>query len=116
MSNPKIDKINSEIVRITSKVYEFTAKITELKEKLTDLEKQKIDIENAEIIALFRRENLNEDEFAVLLQEIKKSKAKDPTTNKNQPVLESEDDTDDSSDRSGTVLSDSDTDTESDTL
>ena len=116
MSNPKIDKINSEIVRVTAKIYEFTAKVTEYSDKLKDLEKQKVDIENAEIVALFRRENLNEDEFAMLLQEIKKSKQKDSTKNRNLPITENEYSTDDNSNRSGTILDDSDSDTESDTL
>ena len=98
MPNAKMDKINAEIVRVTSKIYEHTAKAKELNEKLTELEKQKIEIENAEIIALYRREKLNEDQFAALLQETKKSTSKNVAIGKNQTVDEGEDDTDDSSD------------------
>ena len=86
-----MDKINAEIVRVTSKIYEYTAKIKELNEKLGELEKQKIEIENAKIIALFRRENLNEDQFLTLIQETKKA----TSNNKLSKEVENDDSYDD---------------------
>ena len=114
MPNAKMDKINTEIVRVTSKIYEHTAKAKELNEKLTELEKQKIEIENAEIIALYRREKLNEDQFAALLQETKKATSKNGAAGKNQTVDESEDETDDSSDGDSSIPIDDNTVMESD--
>jgi len=59
--NPKIIKVNTAIEKTKEQ-------ITELNAKLRDLEKQKTQLENDEIVAMFRREKLNEDEFAALLQ------------------------------------------------
>ena len=59
--NPKIIKVNSAIERTKEQIAEQQA-------KLKDLEKQKTQLENDEIVAMFRREKLNEDEFAALLQ------------------------------------------------
>jgi len=59
--NPKIIKVNSAIDKIKEQIAEFNA-------KLRDLEKHKIQLENEEIVAMFRKEKLNEDEFAALLQ------------------------------------------------
>jgi len=61
MTNPKIEKVKASIAKTK-------ATITEHQNKLRDLEKQKIQLENDEIVALFRREKLNEDEFAQLLR------------------------------------------------
>lgn len=77
MSKSKIAKLNAEIARTKSRIDEHTTKITELSEKLEELEKQKINIENNEIVALFRREKLSEDEFLALLRSQRKSKPDD---------------------------------------
>lgn len=61
MANPKINKVNGDIVHTKGKIAELTI-------KLRNLEKQKTQLENEEIVALYRRENFNEDEFAALLQ------------------------------------------------
>ena len=59
--NPKIIKVNTAIEKTKEQIAEHQA-------KLRDLEKQKTQLENDEIVAMFRRERLNEDEFAALLQ------------------------------------------------
>jgi len=59
--NPKIEKVNIAIEKAKAQIVEYQS-------KLRDLEKQKIQLENEEIVAMFRREKLNEDEFAALLQ------------------------------------------------
>ena len=61
MTNPKIEKVKEHISKTK-------ATIAEYQNKLKDLEKQKIQLENDEIVAMFRREKLNEDEFAELLR------------------------------------------------
>ena len=61
MANPKIEKVNADIARTKDKIAEYT-------KKLRDLEQKKIGLENEEIVALFRREKLSEDEFAALLK------------------------------------------------
>jgi len=104
-----------EIVRIKAKIYEFTAKTKELNQKLSELEKQKITIENEEIIALFRKEKLNEDEFAALVQSIKKSKGKEVSkSQENDLIDDSEDRKDDVSIGSGNIPDSNNSDMEND--
>jgi len=61
MTNPKIEKVATAIAKTKSI-------ITDNQNKLRELERQKIKLENDEVVALFRREKLNEDEFAALLR------------------------------------------------
>ena len=61
MTNAKIKKVITAIEKVQEQ-------IAECQSKLRHLEKQKTQLENEEIIAMFRREKLNEDEFAALLQ------------------------------------------------
>ena len=55
--NPKIQKVMEEIEKTKTK-------ITEHQIRLRELERQKTELENAEIIAIFRKEKMTEDEFA----------------------------------------------------
>jgi len=76
--NPKIIKVNSAIDKTKEQ-------IAELQARLKDLEKQKTQHENDEIIAMFRREKLNEDEFAALLQSKRKKMPQEiPQTRKEE--------------------------------
>jgi len=59
--NPKIERVNKDIAK-------SKARITAEQARLRDLEKQKTNLENEEIVALFRREKLSEDEFTALLR------------------------------------------------
>ena len=61
MINPKISKISTAIIKVKEQIAGYQA-------KLKELEKQKTKLEDEEIVAMFRREKLNEDEFAELLQ------------------------------------------------
>ena len=61
MTNPKIERAKEDIVKTKAKISEYTS-------KLRELERYKVDLENLEIIALYRKENFNEDEFAALLR------------------------------------------------
>ena len=61
MTNPKIERVKEDIAKTKAKISEYTA-------KLRDLERHKTDLENLEIIALYRKENFNEDEFSALLR------------------------------------------------
>jgi len=65
MTNPKIEKVKANIAKTKAIIADYQV-------KLKDLERQKIQLENDEIVALFRRENLNEDEFAAILRSGKK--------------------------------------------
>ena len=67
MTNPKIEKVKSDIVRTKTAIAEY-------QKKLRDLERQKTELENLEIIAIYRKENFSEDEFAELLRSQRKSK------------------------------------------
>jgi DNA-binding transcriptional regulator YiaG len=73
MGITKIEKINADIAKAKARIEDFTAKASELTAKLRELEKMKINVENEEIIALFRREKLSEDEFAALLRTQRKN-------------------------------------------
>jgi len=66
----KIEKVKVNIAKIKSLIENH-------QNKLRDLEKQKTQLENDEIVALFRREKLNEDEFAALLRSQRHDKAGD---------------------------------------
>ncbi|MCL2588067.1 MAG: DUF4315 family protein [Oscillospiraceae bacterium] len=59
--NPKIERVNREIDKTKDKIAAQQA-------RLRDLEKQKTHLENEEIVALFRREKLSEDEFSALVR------------------------------------------------
>ena len=61
MTNPKIEKVKAGIAKTQATIAEHQA-------KLKKLEAQKIELENAEIVAMYRRENLTEDDFAALLR------------------------------------------------
>ena len=61
MTNQKIKKVTAAIEKVHEQIAEYQS-------KLRNLEKQKTQLENEEIVAMFRREKLNEDEFAALLQ------------------------------------------------
>lgn len=70
MTNPKIEKINQNIAKTQATIDKHLA-------RMKSLEKQKISAENEEIVALFRRENLNEEQFAQLLRKGKKPREGD---------------------------------------
>ena len=60
MTNPKIKKVKADIAKTKAAISTQQAKLRELEAKKTQLE-------NEEIVAMFRREKLDENEFAALL-------------------------------------------------
>jgi hemerythrin-like domain-containing protein len=65
VTNPKIEKIKEQIAKTKDIIADYQA-------KLRELEKQKIDLENLAVIAMFRKEKLDEDEFSALLCSMRK--------------------------------------------
>jgi hypothetical protein len=65
VTNPKIEKVKEQIAKTKEIIADYQA-------KLRELEKQKIDLENLAVIAMFRKEKLDEDEFGALLHSMKK--------------------------------------------
>jgi hypothetical protein len=65
MTNPKIEKVKEQIAKTKEIIADYQA-------KLRELEKQKIDLENLAVIAMFRKEKLDENEFSQLLHSIRK--------------------------------------------
>ncbi|GHU87188.1 hypothetical protein FACS189490_03500 [Clostridia bacterium] len=65
MTNPKIEKVKEQIAKTKDIIADYQA-------KLRDLEKQKIDLENLAVIAMFRKEKLDESEFSQLLHSMRK--------------------------------------------
>lgn len=61
--NPKIEKINGDIEKVKGKM-------SALQTQLRDLERKKTEIENAEIVAIFRKEKLSEDDLAALVRQM----------------------------------------------
>ena len=68
MTNPKIEKVNTQIAAAKAKIYDYQA-------KLRALERQKTDLENEGFIALIRSENVSDAELAALMQSLRKEKA-----------------------------------------
>ena len=79
--------MNPKIIKVTAAIDKTKEQIAELQAKLKVLEKQKTQLENDEIVAMFRREKLNEDEFAALLQTGRQNKSQPPS--KPQLITES---------------------------
>jgi hypothetical protein len=65
VTNPKIEKVREQIAKTKDIIADYQA-------KLRELEKQKTDLENLAVIAMFRKEKLDEDEFSALLHSMKK--------------------------------------------
>ena len=65
MTNPRIEKVNTQIANTK-------AKISEYQSKLRVLERQKIDLENEGFIALIRSEKISDAELAALMQSLRK--------------------------------------------
>ena len=60
--------MNTKLERVSKEIAKTKGKIASQQARLRDLERQKISLENEEIVALFRREKLSEDEFSALLR------------------------------------------------
>jgi hypothetical protein len=60
MTNPKIEKVDAAIAKMKARISEDNA-------TLRELERQKVLLENNEIISLFRRENLTDNDIAELM-------------------------------------------------
>jgi chromosome segregation ATPase len=65
MTNAKIEKVKEQIAKTKDIIADYQA-------KLRELEKQKTDLENLAVIAMFRKEKLDEDEFSMLLHSMRK--------------------------------------------
>jgi hypothetical protein len=71
MTNPKIEKVKEQIAKVKEIIADYQA-------KLRELEKQKIDLENLAVIAMFRKEKLDENEFSQLLHSMRKDEPETP--------------------------------------
>jgi hemerythrin-like domain-containing protein len=65
VTNPKIEKVKEQIAKTKDIIADYQA-------KLRELEKQKIDLENLAVVAMFRKEKLDENEFSQLLHSMRK--------------------------------------------
>jgi len=72
--NPKIQKVMEEIEKTKTKIAEFQA-------RLRELERQKTELENAEIVAIFRKEKMTEEQFAQFISAMN-AKGTAPATEK----------------------------------
>jgi len=66
MTNPRIEKVKTEIEKTKAKISEFTA-------KLRALERQKTDLENEQIVALVRREKISDAELSTLMKSLRRT-------------------------------------------
>ena len=71
--NPKLQKVTGEIEKLK-------AKITEHQSRLRELERQKTELENAEIVAIFRKEKLTENDFAAFVRQMSGHSEPEPST------------------------------------
>ena len=76
--------INSRIDKVCTEITKTKAKMAECQAKLRELEKQKISLENEEIVAMFRREIVSEDELYSLLRSQRKENTKPPVKEKKE--------------------------------
>ena len=81
MTNPKIEKVKAAIAKTK-------ATIADYQNRLKEQERQKIQLENDEIVAMFRRENLNEDEFKAILRSGSKKQGGDADARNGGGALE----------------------------
>ena len=65
MTNPKIEKVKSDIEKTKSKISAHQA-------KLRDLEREKTRLENAQIVALVRSEKISDAQLSTLMDSIRK--------------------------------------------
>jgi hypothetical protein len=65
MTNPKIEKVKTEMEKTK-------AKIAELQAKYRDLEREKIRLENEDIVALVRSERISDAELSALMRSLRK--------------------------------------------
>lgn len=56
--------MNPKIKRVMEEIEKTKVKLAEQQARLRELERQKTELENAEIVAIFRKEKMTEDEFA----------------------------------------------------
>ena len=68
MTNPKIEKVNSQITATKAKIAEYQA-------KLRVLERQKTDLENEQFINIIRSEKISDAELGALMQSLRKESA-----------------------------------------
>lgn len=73
--NPKIEKINGEIEKTKEKMGTLQA-------HLRELERKKTEIENADIVAIFRKEKLSEDDLAALVRQMSSRSAPEKAAEK----------------------------------
>jgi hypothetical protein len=81
MTNPKIKRVKEQIAKTKDVIEVYQT-------KLRELEKQKTDLENLAVIAMFRKEKLDENEFSQLLHSMRKD---EPETREPAPPPESND-------------------------
>lgn len=65
MTNPKIEKVKSEMEKTKNKIAEYQA-------KYRDLEREKTRLENDDIVALVRSEKISDAELTALMRSLRK--------------------------------------------
>ena len=83
ITNPKIERKKADIARTETKLTEVKARLRQQKEELTKLE-------DDEIVAMFRSEIMNEDDFFALLRS-RREGASEPTGSDESPKNREED-------------------------
>ena len=70
MTNPKIEKVKSDIAKTKAKISEYQA-------KLRELEREKVRLEDLEIVALVRGERISDAELDTLMRSLRKQEPYD---------------------------------------
>jgi hypothetical protein len=71
-TNPKIEKVKSDIEKAKSKILSYQA-------KLRDLERDKTRLENEQIVALVRKEMISDADLGTFMDSIRKGSAQAAT-------------------------------------
>jgi len=82
MTNPKIERVKSDIEKTKAKISVHQA-------KLRDLEREKTRLENEQIIALVRGEKISDAELSTLMKSIRKEDTTDALADATAAAIES---------------------------
>ncbi len=80
VTNPKIERKKADIARTEAKFFEIKEKLRVQRQELTALE-------NEEIVAMFRKEVITEDDFATLMRSRREIENDDEDDSQNERVV-----------------------------
>jgi hypothetical protein len=81
MTNPRIEKVKTEIEKTKARIAELTA-------KLREQEREKVRLENEQIVALVRSERISDAELSALMNSLRREEPAAPANVKTETIKE----------------------------